>query len=383
MQHHILFSSLFIRETIAIILAVICIYFYFSARSSTKPVARVALAAICLIGTIFAHHLTSFMLIIFMIVHAIICSLFRMASNKQRNPISGLDTKPITTTFVIFALVSLFAYWVYVASKPMYNLLMLVKEIFNISYWGIGSYADVASIGADTIHTTRGVVIFYGFYLFIVIFGLILLYQLFKRNDKLPIETYSFTTYLFLCGFAGLLQMYILRFGIGVYPDRYLMYGWLFGFAPLAGAILYSKRIIFKRSGLILLVAFMIFNIYMIEPSTWNINAENIPDAPTKEDYSLANSLNLSSGKILDNKYARYAIYDVRNNLGDNVLQANDLYQYNWVIVNRKALELEQKYYPEPRTKALEQMIDLQNENLPSFQKIYNSNNNSVYKLKE
>ena len=71
-QHHILFSSLFIRETIALVLAVGCLYLYFSARSSAHPATYYALSIISLAGTVLAHHLTGFMLLILLLIHVLV-----------------------------------------------------------------------------------------------------------------------------------------------------------------------------------------------------------------------------------------------------------------------------------------------------------------------
>ena len=96
LQHHILFSSLFVRETIALVLAVCCLYLYFSAEQSAQPRTYRTLSLICLMLVAVAHHLTSFMLLTFLFIHFIVARVskgaFKLPSLRRmyaRNSLAG------------------------------------------------------------------------------------------------------------------------------------------------------------------------------------------------------------------------------------------------------------------------------------------------------
>ncbi len=168
-----------------------------------------------------------------------------------------------------------------------------------------------------------------------------------------------------------------------VFPDRFLMYGWLFGFAPLIVAILKGKHKWLQRVGLFLLVASMLFNIYMIELTAWDARAQLVPAAPSEEDYALANTFDFSSGKIFGPQNPVKAIYDVHNNLGTRFAPQYskiDLAKFDWVIIDKKKLELEKRYYLEPRTEIIATLERLATEYSADYKKVYESNNLVVFK---
>ena len=382
MQHHILLSSLFIRETIALVLAVCCIYLYFSARSSAHPATHYALSMMCLVGTVLAHHLTSFMLLAFLLIHFLVTKMSELPFLRRTYFGDNVTGMKFTITFVLFAFVAVFTYWTYVVVSPLYTLATFTREILTPSQWGIATYSEVAGISATSILTIRGYIIFYGFYSFLLIFGAILLYHLLSRAKNSRVETYSFTLYLFLCGLAGLVAMYVVGYRAG--PARYLMFGWLFGFAPLVVAILKGKRKLLTRIGIFLLVAFMFFNIYMIEPTAWDARAEGVPNATTAGDYALARTFDFSSGEPAGHQSSIMAIYDVHNNLGTRIFASSevDLQKFDWVIVQKQVLELEEKYYGEPRTEIIATLERFATEGSVDHNKSYESNSLSVFKLR-
>jgi hypothetical protein len=377
LQNHISSSSAFIRETIALVLAVCCVYLYFSAKHSPHPTTNYALSIMCLIGTVFAHHLTSFMLLIFLLIHFLVTKMSEVPSLRRAYFGDNITGEKVTTTFLSIALVALFAYWTYVIMSPLYTLVTFVRSVFTPSQWGVRTYAEIAGISA--IQTIRGHIIFYGFYFFHLIFSFILLYQLLPRAKKPRAETYSFTLFLFLCGLVGFLSLYLVA--PAAFPDRFLTYGWLFGFAPLVIAILKGKHKWLKRVGVFLLIAFMLFNIYMIEPTAWDVGAEGVPVSPSLEDYALANTFNFSRGKIFGHENNVLAIYDVHNNLGTvfTYYEEVNLTQFDWVIIQKKELQLEKSYYRTETIAALERLVT---EGSVGFNKIYESNNLVVFKAR-
>lgn len=386
LQHHILFSSLFIRETIALVLAVCCLYLYFSARSSAHPVAYTALAIICLLGTVCAHHLTSFVLLVLLFIHFLVGKASESPLLRRTYFEDNIAGEQITSSFLSIAFVAVFAYWIYIVISPLHTLVTFAKETFTPGQVGAVTYGELTGIAAPTIQSFRGYILYYGFYFSLLIFGIFLLYGLLPRLRHRQIEALSFTLFLFLCGIGGLIAIYLVPVGTIPYPDRFLMFGWLFGFAPLVAIILMGSYKWIRRASVLLLIAFMIFNIYQIEPIAWNAKAEGVPTATSEEDYALANTLDFSTGEIIANSNIQYAIYDVHNNLGEYVLSVSediDLSEFAWVIIQKEVLRLEQQYSPEPRTEAIAEMRQLAKECPPDRNKIYESTNLSVFWLRD
>ena len=383
LQHHILFSSLFVRETIALVLAVGCVYLYFSAKHSPSPTTNYALSIVCLMGTVFAHHLTSFMLLIFLLIHLLVTKAYEVPFLREAYFGDSITGEKVTTTFLSIAFVALFAYWIYVVMFPLNTLTTFVRSVFTPSQWGVRTYAEIAGIGPASTRTIRGYIMFYGFYSFHLIFGFILLYGLLRRAKNRRLETYSFTLFLFLCGLIGFLSIYLIA--PAAFPDRFLMFGWLFGFAPLVVVILKGKYKWPKRVGVFLLVAFMLFNIYIIDPTAWDARAEaSGTHEVSVESYALANTFNFSSGKILGDQDALMAIYDVHNNLGTVfTLTEGNLTKFDWVIIEKKPLELEKRYYPEPRTEIIAALERLVTEFSAEYIKIYESDSLLVFKSRQ
>jgi len=380
LQNHISFSSGFIRETLGLVLAVCCVYLYFSAKHSPHPATNYALSIMCLIATVIAHHLTSFMLLIFLSIHFLVTRASE-APFLRRTYFGGkIMGEKVTTTFISIASVALFAHWIFAAIYPLRTLTTLVTELFIPGRFGGGSYAELTNISAFSIRTIRGYIIFYGFYFFLLIFGLILLYRLSPRAKNRRVETYSFSLFLFFCGLIGFLSLYVLP--VAAFPDRFLTYGWLFGFVPLVAAILKGKYKWPRRIGVLLLVAFMLFNIYMIATPYWNARTDEIPVTPSLEDYTLVYTFNFSTGKIIAPYRNSLAIYDVHNNLTTVFTYSEEvnLANFDWVIIQKQELELQKSYYLEPTTETIALLEHLAFESSVGYNKIYESNNLVVVK---
>jgi hypothetical protein len=113
----------------------------------------------------------------------------------------------------------------------------------------------------------------------------------------------------------------------------------------------------------------MLFNIYMIETTAWDVRAEGVPVSPSLEDYALANTFNFSRGTIIGYPNTVLAIYDVHNNLGTTYSGEVNLTRFDWVIIQKKGLELE------PRTETIAVLEHLAFECPAGYNKIYESDN--------
>jgi len=339
LQHNMQFASLFIRETIALISAVGCIYLYFSAKKSSNPGIKYILAIVFFLVTVLAHHLTSFMLLLFIALHFTVNKI--IGYFKLGKHFSG---EAITFTFLALSFVLTFSYWVYVVHSPLYTLASFIKDLFSPTIWGLGTYAEHANISVSSIPHLRGYILYFGFYFFHFILGIILFYNLLprcqKQNKERRIEVYSFTLYLFLCGVVAIMSMFFIR--ARAFPDRFLMYGWLVGFAPLVLAILESNSQVFKKLGVSLLISFMIFNFYMIEPAAWSLQAkrQEVLSTTGVEEYTIAETIDFSEGKILRiGNSLNFAILDSYCNSGNGLSQDSNISEYEWILSYNKAFE--------------------------------------------
>jgi len=379
LQHHILFSSLFIRETIALVLATCCVYLYFLAKHSPYPSTNYALSVMCLLETVFAHHLTSFMLLTFLLIHLLVTKAFEVPFLRVHfeDEITG---QKVASTFLSIIFVALFAYWIHLVIFPLQTLVTFFRNVFNPSQWGIRAYAEIAGISVASLQTIRHHLIFYGFFFFHLIFGSILLYGLLPKAKNRYVETYSSTLFFFLCGLTGFLCLYLVA--AAAFPDRFLMFGWLFGSAPLVATILKGEWRWPKKVSVFLLVTFMLFNIYMIDPTAWDTRAEGIPIATSEEDYALANTFSFSNGKIFGHQNPLMAIYDTHNNLGTvfALYDEVDPTRFEWVVIQKKELESERRYYPEPRTETIAALENLATKCYTDYDKIYESNSLLAFK---
>ena len=380
LQHYMQFSSLFIRETIALISAVGCIYLYFSAQRSSNPRIKYLLAIVFFLITVLAHHLTSFMLLLFIALQFTVKKIFGYF--KLEKYFSG---KEITSAFFALVFVLAFSYWVYIAHTPLYVLGFVIKDLSNPLNWGSGTYAEFANISVSAIRHLRGYILYFGFYIFHFIFGLILFYNLLprsqkrKRNKERRIEEYSFTLYLFLCGVIAVMSMYFIN--VWAFPDRFLMYGWLVGFAPLVLFIIESNSQVLEKLGISLLVSFMVFNFYMIEPAAWSLQAkrQEILNTTGVEEYTIAETIDFSEGNMLRiGDPLNFAIFDSYYNSGNELRQDTNISEYNWILSYNKSFE----YYfkGKQETNTLIEMNKIANGENIQWNKLCETNKHEVFK---
>ena len=417
LHQYILFGSLFIRETIAVLLMICCLYLYFSARSSPHPAACYALSVMCLAGTTFAHHFTSFMLALFLLVHFFVAHIASIPAVKKRYFPNGIVGQKVGIVFLSLALVLPVAFWASggiqapsvtnaAASAPgettaivgedqvtiiaggeperqasdghpsipgpIAALLKFLRNLFSGYRWG-DSYAALIGLNFGDILTLRGRVVFLGFWFFVAMFGAMLLFRLLPSQEGPRLEVYSFTLFLLTCGLAGVVALYGVRMDIN--PDRLLTFGFLFGIPALVIATLQYRRRWLRASGIAFLAAFMLFNVYWIEQTAWDARAEGLAAATTEQDYALARRFSFSYGTIAGHQNSVMAIYHLHRNMGTRLVAGSrvDLGTIDWVIVHKEFLELEMRSRDEPRTEMIAQLQQLAEDGCPSKNRIYES----------
>lgn len=382
LQAYILFGSLFVRQTYGLVLALCCIYLYFSARHSLHPRINYSLSIMFLIGTAYAHHLTSLMLFLLILVHYVLIKMAKLSIFGRKILWGKIVGVKVSATFLLLTFIIPLAYWMHISTYTFNVFVTFGKSIFNFAEWGSYTYAETTGLSAIFTLPLRIQIMYFGYYLFIILFSIILLYWVLNKARKSHLEIYSYTLFFFLCGLIGVLSLYLVA--PAAYPDRLLLYGLLFGFTPLIMAILKGKYTWFRRIGVFLLIAFMLFNIYTINPDAWDVKAEKDPMAVYKEDYTLAKTIDFSNGSIFGHPSVLMAILDVQNNLGTTVWDTRvsdvNISKFDWIIIDKTQLEIEKTTYPEPRTDIIAALDYLVTKGSPDYSKVYDSNRLLVFK---
>ncbi len=380
LQHRSLFGSFFIRETIGVILAFGCVYLYFAAKSSQHIIVYRILAILLLACTVLAHHLTSMMLIIFLIIHYVITNTGFLKSFKKWLFPDGAYGETISLSFLLLAIVITFAYWVTTVIVPLRALASFVSDLLTPATWGQGTYVDLTGLGF-VLPTFRYYVLLYGSYFCYLVFGLILLGRIKPKTGSRHIEMYSLTAYLVLCGFLGIVSFFLIP--ATVIGNRFLTFGWLFAFGPLIVAITeYKSKWLVRFCGAVI-VLFLFSNMFTIHPTEWNPDEIGSGGTASLQDFTLAETIDFSQGRLLANLNNITSIYYVQNvETGTNIytLPRNiDINEYSWIIINRKGLDNE-GLYSESTFDAIAKLRKLDKEDSSSFYTAYESNNLSVLK---
>ncbi|MFX0132848.1 MAG: hypothetical protein ACFFDN_04310 [Candidatus Hodarchaeota archaeon] len=378
-QHRILFSSLFIRETIALVLTILSIYLYYKAQKGINTTINYGLSFICLFATIFSHHLTSFMLNLFLFIHYIFIKATKtpfLSKYYFNNNINGIK---INTNYLLFGITTMLLYWEYIIMYPLNTIATFLRRVF-FPRQGVITYTQIRGISLSSLaaQTLRGSIIYYGFFFFHFFLGLIMLYRLLPKSRSSNVETYSFTFYFFITGLIGFVSLYFIP--TGVFPDRFLMFGWLFSSAPLILSILRIRNKLLLRFCVFILVTFMIFNIYMIHPNTWDLSAERgVMDAVSEEDYLLSYTIDFANGEIFGTPYPLAAIREIQNVEGTRLSSSEkDLSRYDWIIYEKKVIE-----GVIIKTNTTEALMELSIGNSVDYIKIYESNRFVVFKIRK
>jgi len=327
-SNHIEFGSTYIRETMAVPLIAVVTYlaYRFRSESRTFEIAARTIMVIIAIELALTHHFSSFMFIVFCLILTLYERSVKIVPSTFRK------------TFLSLVVIAAFSYWAFVA----YSLLRQLSEFFYGMLTPYApTYSELARYTPTNIATLRGYLLFYGFFIFLGLFSVVLLAK--YRDIK---EVYGSVLFLFACGFISMISLFVVL--LAIFPDRLLSFGWLFGSLPLVIAVFKLRRRRIRRLAIGLVSAFVLFNIYMIPPAFYS-SPQSILVQPSYEDYSVASEVNMTDGRVLAYQNNRMAIIDVYGNNADslltenlngikNRLDANPDY-YDYVVVNNKLTE--------------------------------------------
>jgi len=318
--NHIEFGSEFVRQTIAISLLIIAIIFFNKIINGNNKICIWIIGFILVAELTLAHHFSSLIYIILIIVVGVYNLIVK------HNP-------KFKYSLIIISTIIVLGYWIYFAIFP---LLSITSVINNIILQEQMSYLSKSSISIGSLITTRSLIVFYGFFVFNIIFSIILI-TYYKRLVKL----YDYVLFLFICGGIGAMSLFFSI--LAIYPDRLLTFGWLFGGLPLIYSIYMINNKIIKILSVCIIFTFFVYNIYLINPSQYE-NPADVITQPTLEDYRIANTIDISnytSLTYINNKNAFYDIYNkdpgsmmAIREVTDNI--HNNSYYYDCIVINDK-----------------------------------------------
>lgn len=307
------FEGLFVKETMGIFLLLLLffvIYLYIK-----KDKIYIVLILLLIPAMVLTHHFSSFLLAVFLFLYIllekIIPKLKKVPLLKFKN--IKYNKFKIDDLFLLI-LVSLFAYWGYVGALVLKSFGKLINEVTGIN--DVISYSQQIGFSSPII-TIRGEIIFIGFFFFIFTFLVLQIIQNIQNDQNKP-EEYLFTLFFIFCTFFGYLSLFFS--GVLIYPDRMLTFAWLFGIIPVVA--LYYRKINFerlKKPFLVLLIVFMLFNLYNIDPDYINHDLSSKGLTGTME-YSIANTIVLPDSFRNNSSYDLYygyggvvgAIFDIQ-----------------------------------------------------------------------
>lgn len=351
-------GATFKSEIFALLIMMAALYFLTRIQESGRTKFLV-LSILCVLGVILSHHLTAFLLLLFLFVCLATNRILSLLNGKWP-PSPRKPTLAVTGIFTLLTFVGILSYWIYVGEGPLAALIGISKTLFAGAPDTLLSGAPgtllpdapetvtIAEAGyvvnPQDIITFRGRMTFWGYYLFHAVFAIVLLRGLLTRAKEKRPEFYSFTFFLFAVGVWSLVQLYFVSAGSPgtTSMERLMMLGWIWGFAPLAVCVFASKRRWVKQSGIVLLVAFMLFNIYMIAPIKWDLQTPGRAEGQItlREDYALAETI-VFSGKVGAFKFTRNAIYDVQGYYAKDLRQVSpdEIAALDSVVIKKKQLE--------------------------------------------
>ncbi len=324
------FNALFVRETYG--LYTLVLFFYVIYVINQRHDYRFKYFAIILIPAIvFSHHFSSFMLIILLTIYIIISKIVPRIYHKQEDHV--INKVNISSYYVLLA-TAVFLYWIYITTFIFQDFSSIFKNLIGIQEFT--TYAERIDLSLP-IATLRGNIIYYGFFFINGIISIILLIKFILNKNKYIVEDLSFTLFFYLCLFIGFLSLFFL--GSLIFPDRFIPFGFIVGLIPLITFLFIMKKNNYKRILFAIIIVFIIFNIYYIDPENYTGNADIDGSIATEIEYTIAKTIKIPQ------PYYGYvgvanAIYDVQGieffkGAKKNPLTTTDFFNVsNFAIIN-------------------------------------------------
>jgi hypothetical protein len=374
------FEASFVRETFALFIMVLFIYVVYISKKRNDN--RFTILPFLLIAVVvFAHHLTAFLIILLLGVYIFVSKVIPLIYHKDTTFLSKLSGRININIIFLTTLIAVVAYWIYHAVFVLEHSIDFVDEILGFKYVST-TYAQSINLNAPII-TLQGNIIYYGFFFFHLLFSLILLIKFIKIKNRQKIEDTTFSIFFFFCLFYAFLALYIVS--SLPYPDRFLPFAWMFGIIPITSFLLFLKKDIFKKILVLLLIVFLLYNIYNIDSEYYTGNASNTGIVATEKEYIIAQRYDFPD------KYYGYdgvvaAIFDIQGikqrTGGISIRELGDGFDYtSMAVISEQIYSKDLLYLKEKSPEEYNKIISIISyKNYININKIYDLG--SIYILK-
>jgi len=292
------FDGLFVREVFALLMTIYFVYILHRFRES-NDYRYTLMLSIVLPVIVLAHHFTSVMLAILIVIYiliALISSYWHKDSdrNVSRSPLFLL----IPAIFILIVLG-------YIVSQPLTlsSINTIISNIF--AHTDAPTLSEKLKLGTPIV-TIRGKILYYGFYFFNFLFAGILLVKILFHKYKKKIEELSFSVFFFFYGVYGFLSLYVIRL---LTPERLQTMAWMLGIIPLGAMFFFFRKDWHKKLFVIVLVLFMCYNIYNIEPPYRSREFQRIDNIAGYKEYIIAYTIQFPDNFTLPDSHEKYYGY--------------------------------------------------------------------------
>jgi hypothetical protein len=274
----LMFHTTFQRESISVPLMLMALFLLFKRISEEKERILLILTSIIVIVAVsLSHHLTPFILLIFILMLASFSILLPYTGPFLHYlKIGPIKKENVSIRYSILLLAMIIGYWVYLRYSPLVFFGMIVGE----------SNIDLPRTGAVIPSILRYQILYYGDMLFAVLFAILSILAIYLRHRE---RTVSDIALLFYSGFIGIIMIIALSghllpgegMGLG---SRFETFVYI-GFSILSGYTIYrfNNLIIERRKYLLslfiilLLVSFALFNVFRIPVDLYSQKEEFRP----------------------------------------------------------------------------------------------------------
>lgn len=244
----VMFHTLPIRESIAFVFFIAALFTYFKEQKSHMVFKILTLFFVAMIGL--SHHMTSFLIIAFLMLHLIVDNICKILESKHINKLHIIsDRKGFNISIYTFTLI--LGYWSYLRYSPL-NIIAYAFE--ESAYTNPGHGMIVAQ-------TLRFLVLVNGEYIFAFIFAALSIYSmiLFKNIKSIYI---TFIIWVAIMGLMSILSLkgMVLKSESVAFASRFQSFGYISLFI-LSGSIIGINK---QKGKILSAIKFVVISTYIV-----------------------------------------------------------------------------------------------------------------------
>jgi len=292
------FDGLFVREVFGLLMAIYFVYILYCFKES-NDYRYVLMLSIIIPVIILAHHFTSAMLAIFVSIYILVILISSYwHKDSDRNTLHSLRFFLIAAIFILIVLGCIVS-----QSSTLSYIKLIISHIFGHTH--APTLSEKLQLDKPII-TIRGKILYYGFYFFNFLFAGILLVKILFHKYKKKIEELSFSMFFFFYGVYGFVAVYIIRL---LTPERLQTMAWMLGIIPIGATFFFFRKARHKKLFVIILVLFMCYNIYNIDPSYRSRDLQRIDNIAGCKEYLIAYTMQFPDNFTLPDSHEKYYGY--------------------------------------------------------------------------